>query len=256
MSAMRWPAPPRGSGSCCWRRRHHGAGDGRTPVAGLFGGAINTPDHQASPAWSPRSRSASSGGDSTQPFAGMVADRIAALAACSPRRPGNFDRVGTALIPHMTTTWGLVLAIGVLGGRRGHGRTVRAAGTARLTTPERRGIATGSSMRQFVRSFLIAPLAQIASNAAGWGCGARTGRDDPAGPCPRPGCCGKFGEGTGEAGAGSSISAAFVFENDAEQARPRHPRPELPCCWRRVLRLRLSRRSSSPPTLPLASSPR
>ena len=105
----------------------------------------------------------------TQPFAGMVADRIGTgrVIVLGVLLIG----VGTALIPYMSSTWGLVLAIGVLsaGGAGIAGPSVLMAATARLTAPERRGIATGvvnagGSFGQFV----FAPLAALVSSAAGW----------------------------------------------------------------------------------------
>ena len=105
----------------------------------------------------------------TQPFAGMVADRIGAgrvliigvlLVA-----------LGTALIPYMTTTAGLIFAIGVLsaGGAGMAGPSVLMAATTRLVPAEKRGVASGivnagGSFGQFV----FAPIAQGITAAAGW----------------------------------------------------------------------------------------
>jgi predicted MFS family arabinose efflux permease len=105
----------------------------------------------------------------TQPFAGMVADRIGAgrvifigvlLVA-----------LGTALVPFMTTTGGLILAIGVIaaGGAGLAGPSVLMAAATRLVPPERRGMATGivnagGSFGQFI----FAPIAQGITVAAGW----------------------------------------------------------------------------------------
>lgn len=105
----------------------------------------------------------------TQPFAGMVADRIGAgrvlvigvlLVA-----------LGTALIPYMTTTAGLIFAIGVLsaGGAGMAGPSVLMAATTRLVPAEKRGMASGivnagGSFGQFV----FAPIAQGITAAAGW----------------------------------------------------------------------------------------
>ncbi|MBX3606389.1 MAG: MFS transporter [Piscinibacter sp.] len=105
----------------------------------------------------------------TQPFAGMVADRIGAgrvlLAGVL------LVALGTALIPFMTTTAGLVLAIGVLaaGGAGMAGPSVLMAATTRLVPAERRGMASGivnagGSFGQFV----FAPIAQGITAAAGW----------------------------------------------------------------------------------------
>ena len=82
----------------------------------------------------------------TQPLAGIVADRVG---------PGRvlvagvtLVAIGTALIPLMTTTLGLILAIGVLaaGGAGMAGPAVLMAATTRLVAPERRAFATGVGM--------------------------------------------------------------------------------------------------------------
>jgi predicted MFS family arabinose efflux permease len=105
----------------------------------------------------------------TQPFAGAVADRVGA---------GRVLLVGIALValgtyitPFMTTTWGLILAIGVLaaGGAGMAGPSVLMAATARLIPPERRGMATGivnagGSFGQFV----MAPVAAALTLVLGW----------------------------------------------------------------------------------------
>src|SRR6187455_2911813 len=79
----------------------------------------------------------------TQPLAGIVADRIG---------PGRvlvvgvmLVAIGTALIPLMTSTLGLILAIGVLaaGGAGMAGPAVLMAATTRLVAPARRAFATG-----------------------------------------------------------------------------------------------------------------
>jgi predicted MFS family arabinose efflux permease len=111
----------------------------------------------------------------TQPLAGIVADRIGAgrvlvigvlLVA-----------IGTALVPYMQTTLGLILAIGVLaaGGAGMAGPSVLMAATTRLVAPERRGMATGivnagGSFGQFV----FAPIAQAVTTAAGWAASLQT----------------------------------------------------------------------------------
>ncbi len=105
----------------------------------------------------------------TQPFAGIVADKIGAgrvlfigvlLVA-----------LGTALTPFMHTTPGLIFAIGVLaaGGAGMAGPSVLMAATTRLIEPAKRGLATGivnagGSFGQFV----FAPIAQGITAAAGW----------------------------------------------------------------------------------------
>jgi MFS family permease len=105
----------------------------------------------------------------TQPFAGMVADRHGAgrviLAGVL------LVALGTALIPFMTSTAGLILAIGLLaaGGAGMAGPSVMMAATTRLIPAHKRGMATGivnagGSFGQFV----FAPIAQGISAAAGW----------------------------------------------------------------------------------------
>jgi MFS family permease len=105
----------------------------------------------------------------TQPFAGMVADRIGAgrvlLAGVL------LVALGTALIPYMTTTLGLVLAIGVLaaGGAGMAGPSVLMAATTRLIPPEKRGMATGIvNAGGSFGQFLFAPIAGAITAMAGW----------------------------------------------------------------------------------------
>jgi len=105
----------------------------------------------------------------TQPFAGAVADRIgtgrvifigALLVA-----------LGTVITPLMSSTAGLIFAIGVLaaGGAGMAGPSVLMAATTRLVPPERRGLATGvvnagGSFGQFA----MAPIAAALIAGAGW----------------------------------------------------------------------------------------
>ena len=105
----------------------------------------------------------------TQPFAGMVADRIgtgriifvgALLVA-----------LGTFITPFMTTTAGLVLAVGVLsaGGAGMAGPSVLMAVTSRLIAPERRGMATGIvNAGGSFGQFLMAPVAGALIAGMGW----------------------------------------------------------------------------------------
>lgn len=105
----------------------------------------------------------------TQPFAGAFADRIGAgrvllIGVC-------LVALGTFITPLMTTTAGLILAIGVLsaGGAGMAGPSVLMAATARLIPPVRRGMATGivnagGSFGQFV----MAPLAAALTVGLGW----------------------------------------------------------------------------------------
>jgi MFS family permease len=105
----------------------------------------------------------------TQPFAGMLADRVGAGRAIVAGV--LMVAVGTALIPHMTTTVGLIFAIGILaaGGAGMAGPSVLMAATTRLIPPEKRGMASGivnagGSFGQFI----FAPLAQGLTVATGW----------------------------------------------------------------------------------------
>lgn len=105
----------------------------------------------------------------TQPFAGAVADKIGT---------GRVIFIGVLLValgtfitPYMTTTPGLIFAIGVLaaGGAGMAGPSVLMAATTRLIPPERRGLATGivnagGSFGQFV----MAPVAGALMAGLGW----------------------------------------------------------------------------------------
>ncbi|MFZ5549036.1 MAG: MFS transporter [Pseudomonadota bacterium] len=105
----------------------------------------------------------------TQPFAGALADKLGAgrvlLAGVV------LVAVGTVLTPLMSSTPGLILAIGVLaaGGAGMAGPAVLMSATARLIPAERRGLATGivnagGSFGQFV----MAPIAGALTVGMGW----------------------------------------------------------------------------------------
>ncbi len=105
----------------------------------------------------------------TQPFAGAMADRVGTgrviLAGVL------LVAAGTVLTPLMTSTAGLILAIGVLaaGGAGMAGPSVLMAASTRLVPPARRGLATGivnagGSFGQFA----MAPIAIGLTAAAGW----------------------------------------------------------------------------------------
>ncbi len=111
----------------------------------------------------------------TQPLAGIVADRYG---------PGRVLIVGvllvsggTLLIPLMSSTAGLIFAIGVLaaGGAGMAGPSVLMAATTRLVAPEKRAMATsvvnaGGSFGQFI----FAPLGQAVMAASGWAAAVQT----------------------------------------------------------------------------------
>ncbi len=105
----------------------------------------------------------------TQPLAGMVADRIGTgrvmLAGVL------LVALGTAMTPFMSSTLGLIVAIGAIaaGGAGIAGPSVLMAAITRLVSAERRGMATaivtaGGSFGQFA----MAPIAQAITSAAGW----------------------------------------------------------------------------------------
>ena len=105
----------------------------------------------------------------TQPLAGIVADRVGAGRVLFVGVV--LVAVGTALVPYMQSTWGLVLAIGVLaaGGAGMAGPSVLMAATTRLVPPERRGMANGIvNAGGSFGQFLFAPIAQGITAAAGW----------------------------------------------------------------------------------------
>lgn len=111
----------------------------------------------------------------TQPLAGMVADRVGPgrVLVCGVL----LVAAGTALIPHMHSKAGLILAIGVLaaGGAGMAGPSVLMSATTRLVPAERRGLATGvvnagGSFGQFI----FAPIAQAITAAAGWAAALQT----------------------------------------------------------------------------------
>lgn len=97
---------------------------------------------------------------STQPFAGAIADKFGAGRVLLVGV--LLVTIGTFITPLMTTTAGLIFAIGILsaGGAGIAGPAVLLAATNRLLPPERRGMATGivnagGSFGQFV----MAPIA-------------------------------------------------------------------------------------------------
>ncbi|MEQ1594346.1 MAG: MFS transporter [Casimicrobium sp.] len=105
----------------------------------------------------------------TQPFAGAAADRLGAgrvlfIGVC-------LVALGTILTPLMTTTIGLIFAIGVLaaGGAGMAGPSVLMAATTRLLPPEKRGMATGIvNAGGSFGQFLMAPIAAGLTAMTGW----------------------------------------------------------------------------------------
>ena len=105
----------------------------------------------------------------TQPFAGAFADRVGA---------GRVLFIGVALVaigtfitPLMTTTAGLIFAIGVLaaGGAGMAGPAVLMAATARLIPADKRGMATGIiNAGGSFGQFLMAPIAGALMVSVGW----------------------------------------------------------------------------------------
>lgn len=105
----------------------------------------------------------------TQPFAGAVADRIGTGRVLVAGVV--LVALGTFITPFMTTTAGLIFAIGVLaaGGAGMAGPSVLMAATTRLVPAAQRGIATGMvNAGGSFGQFLMAPLAIGLSAAMGW----------------------------------------------------------------------------------------
>ncbi len=135
----------------------------------------------------------------TQPFAGAMADKVGAGRVLFAG--AVLVALGTFITPLMTTTAGLIFAIGVLsaGGAGMAGPAVLMAATTRLIPAGKRGLATGvvnagGSFGQFV----MAPLAAALMVGRGLGqCDA----------------------GHGAAGA-AGLPAAFVLKGNSLQAAP------------------------------------
>ena len=105
----------------------------------------------------------------TQPFAGAMADKVGAgrvvLAGVL------LVALGTFITPYMTSTAGLIFAIGVLaaGGAGMAGPAVLMAATARLIPADKRGMATGIvNAGGSFGQFLMAPIAGALLVALGW----------------------------------------------------------------------------------------
>jgi MFS family permease len=105
----------------------------------------------------------------TQPFAGAVADRIGTGRVVFTGV--LLVAIGTLITPLMTSTAGLIFAIGVLaaGGAGMAGPSVLMAATTRMVAPDKRGLASGivnagGSFGQFA----MAPIAIGLTAAVGW----------------------------------------------------------------------------------------
>jgi predicted MFS family arabinose efflux permease len=105
----------------------------------------------------------------TQPFAGAMADKVGAGRVLFVG--ALLVALGTFITPYMTTTAGLIFAIGVLsaGGAGMAGPAVLMAATTRLIPAHKRGLATGivnagGSFGQFV----MAPIAAALMVGIGW----------------------------------------------------------------------------------------
>jgi predicted MFS family arabinose efflux permease len=105
----------------------------------------------------------------TQPFAGAIADKIGTGRVLFAG--AVLVAIGTFITPYMTTTWGLILAIGVLsaGGAGMAGPAVLMAATTRMIPPSRRGLATGVvNAGGSFGQFLMAPIAATLMVGVGW----------------------------------------------------------------------------------------
>jgi predicted MFS family arabinose efflux permease len=105
----------------------------------------------------------------TQPFAGAIADKYGTARVIAVGTV--LVTIGTVLTPYATSTWMLVLLIGVVAasgaGMAGLGVLMSAVG--RAVPPEKRGMASGivnagGSFGQFA----VVPVAQLLTGAIGW----------------------------------------------------------------------------------------
>lgn len=105
----------------------------------------------------------------TQPFAGAVADKVGAGRVLFAG--ALLVALGTFITPMMTTTPGLIFAIGVLaaGGAGMAGPAVLMAATTRMIPSEMRGLATGVvNAGGSFGQFLMAPIAGALMLWLGW----------------------------------------------------------------------------------------
>jgi predicted MFS family arabinose efflux permease len=105
----------------------------------------------------------------TQPVAGAFADKYGTARVVATG--AVLVMLGTALTPYATTTWMLVLLIGVVaaGGGGMAGLGVLMSAVARALPAEKRGFASGMvNAGGSFGQFLVAPLAIALSGAIGW----------------------------------------------------------------------------------------
>jgi predicted MFS family arabinose efflux permease len=105
----------------------------------------------------------------TQPIAGAVADRYGTGRVIAAG--ALLMMLGTALTPYATSTWMLVLLIGIVsaGGAGMAGLGVLMSAVARVVPPEMRGLASGMvNAGGSFGQFLVAPLAALLTGAIGW----------------------------------------------------------------------------------------
>jgi MFS family permease len=142
---------------------------GTRQTMGLFLGALNTSTGLGVGSISLAFAFGQSWWGLTQPFAGAMADKVGAGRVLV--LGVLLVAFGTFITPYMTSTAGLVFAVGVLaaGGAGMAGPAVLMSATSRLIAPERRGLATGivnagGSFGQFV----MAPVAGALIVGIGW----------------------------------------------------------------------------------------
>jgi predicted MFS family arabinose efflux permease len=105
----------------------------------------------------------------TQPFAGAIADKIGTGRVLIAG--ALLVALGTFITPYMTTTLGLIFAIGVVsaGGAGMAGPAVLMGAAARLVPADKRGLATGIvNAGGSTGQFLMAPLAATLIVSSGW----------------------------------------------------------------------------------------
>ncbi|MEO8279274.1 MAG: MFS transporter [Ideonella sp.] len=142
---------------------------GTRQTMGLFLGPLNTATHLGIGSISLAFAFGQLWWGLTQPFAGAMADRVGAGRVLFVGV--LLVALGTFITPFMSSTAGLIFAIGILaaGGAGMAGPAVLMATTARLIPPERRGLATGIvNAGGSAGQFLMAPIAGALIVGLGW----------------------------------------------------------------------------------------